>query len=153
MSRTIFLDTGPLGILTNPKRPAETVAALTWAVSMLNAGHRFIVPAIADYEVRRELVRGDKANGLLALDTWNAAAPDRYLPITDSALKLASTFWANVRNSGKATSDPKALDGDVILCAQILDMSLPTADFIVATGNLNHIELFVPAAPWRNIAP
>jgi len=28
MSRTIFLDTGPLGILTNPKKPTETVDAL-----------------------------------------------------------------------------------------------------------------------------
>gem|GEM_PF-6608951 len=31
MSLTVFLDSGPLGILTNPKRPPETVAALTWA--------------------------------------------------------------------------------------------------------------------------
>ena len=29
MSLTVFLDTGPLGILTNPKRPPETVRALT----------------------------------------------------------------------------------------------------------------------------
>ena len=28
MSRTIFLDTGPLGILTNPKKPTDTVEAL-----------------------------------------------------------------------------------------------------------------------------
>jgi hypothetical protein len=28
MSRTVFLDAGPLGILTNPKRPPETVSAL-----------------------------------------------------------------------------------------------------------------------------
>ena len=153
MSRTIFLDTGPLGIITNPKRPAETVAALTWAVSMLGAGHRLIVPAIADYEVRRELVRSGKTNGLRTLDTWNAAAPDRYLPLTDSALKLASTLWASARNSGKATSDPKALDGDVILCAQVLDMGIPATDFIVATGNLDHINLFVPGDDWSNITP
>ncbi len=40
MSLTVFLDTGPLGILTNPKRPPETVSALTWVITMIRAGHR-----------------------------------------------------------------------------------------------------------------
>jgi predicted nucleic acid-binding protein len=153
MSQTIFLDTGPLGILTNPKRPAETVAILTWAVSMLNAGHRLIVPAVADYEVRRELLRAGKTKGIAALDAWNAATKDRYLPITDSALKHAAMLWATARQSGQTTSDPKALDGDVILCAQVLDMGLPATDYVVATGNVSHLSLFVPADEWTNILP
>ena len=33
MSRTVFLDAGPLGILTNPQRPPETVRALRWALT------------------------------------------------------------------------------------------------------------------------
>lgn len=95
MSRTVFLDTGPLGILTNPRRPPETVGALQWALSIIRAGHRFIVPAIADYEVRRELERAAKTSGLAALDAWNSAAPDRYLPLSDSALHLGATLWAH----------------------------------------------------------
>ncbi len=94
MSLTVVLDTGPLGILTNPRRSPETVAALIWAVAMIRAGHRFIVPAIADYEVRRELERAAKRAGLAALDTWNGAAPNRYLPLSDSALRLGATLWA-----------------------------------------------------------
>ena len=39
MNRTVFLDTGPLGLLTNPRKPAVTVAAMKWAVSMMAAGH------------------------------------------------------------------------------------------------------------------
>jgi hypothetical protein len=31
MSRTVFLDAGPLGILTYPRKPQETVSALRWA--------------------------------------------------------------------------------------------------------------------------
>ena len=88
---TVFLDTGPLGILTNPKRPPETVNALTWAVAMRRAGHRFIVPAI--------------------------------------------------------------LDGDVLIAAQALDMGLPPSDFIIATVNVGHLALFVPADLWTNITP
>ena len=62
MRLTVFLDTGPLGIITNPKRPRETVEALLWAIAMRRAGHRFVVPAIADYELRRELERAGKLN-------------------------------------------------------------------------------------------
>src|ERR1017187_7524739 len=38
MTLTVFLDTGPLGLLTNPKHPPETVSALEWAVRMMIAG-------------------------------------------------------------------------------------------------------------------
>jgi len=57
MMLTIFLDTGPLGIITNPKKPVVTVDALLWAATHIRAGNRIMVPSIADYEVRRELVR------------------------------------------------------------------------------------------------
>ncbi len=153
MSLTVFLDTGPLGILTNPRRPPETVSALTWAVSMRRAGHRFVVPAIADYEVRRELERAGKTQSLVALDTWNNATPSAYLPLTDSALRLAAKLWAQARNAGTPTADPKELDGDVLIAAQALDMGLPISDFIIATVNVGHLALFVPANLWTNIKP
>ena len=124
MSLTIFLDSGPLSILTNPKRPPETVAALYWAVDMMVAGHRFLVPAVADYEVRRELERAGRANGLASLDAWNSAYPDRYLPLSDSALRLGAKLWARARNAGMSTADPKELDGDVLIAAQAIDFGL-----------------------------
>lgn len=151
MSRTIFLDTGPLGILTNPKRPPETVAALTWAVTMRRAGHRFVVPAIADYEVRRELERAGKIAGIRELDLWNNLTPDRYLPLSDSALRLGAKLWAKARNAGTATADPKELDGDVLIAAQALDTGLSPSEFIVATVNVGPLALFVPADLWPNI--
>lgn len=40
MSLTVFLDASPLSILTNPKRPPETVDALNWAIGTMLAGHR-----------------------------------------------------------------------------------------------------------------
>jgi predicted nucleic acid-binding protein len=153
MSRTIILDTSPLSLLSNPKRPPETVSILAWAVSMRRAGHRFVVPAIADYEVRRELERAGKINGLAALDAWNNVAPDRYLPLTDAALRLGSKLWARARNMGVATADPKELDGDVLIAAQALDLGIPLSDFVIATVNVGHLSLFVPADLWSNIVP
>lgn len=142
MILTVFLDSGPLGILTNPKHPIETVSALRWAVAMRRAGHQFIVPAIADYEVRRELERAGKLNGIAALDAFNNSSPDRYLPLTNSALRLGATLWARARNTGTATADPKELDGDVLIASQALDMGLPLSDFIIATVNVGHISRF-----------
>ena len=78
MSLTVFLDAGPLGLVTNPKKTPETIAAAQWIYNMEAAGHRFLVPAIADYEVRRELVRTGKARGIARLDAFNAADVGRF---------------------------------------------------------------------------
>lgn len=153
MSLTVFLDTGPLGLITNPNRPPNAAACLQWAVDMMTAGHRLLVPAIADYEVRRELERAGKTRGIAALDAWNTAYPDRYLPLSDSALRLGAKLWAQARNAGMATADPKELDGDVLIAAQALDTGLAPSDFIIATVNVGHLALFAPADLWTNITP
>lgn len=153
MSRIVALDTGPLGLLTNPKKSAETIGCVAWSVSLLQAGHQLIVPAIADYELRRELERAGKTRGLFLLDAWNAARPDRYLSLTDSALHLAAHLWAQARNAGTPTADPKELDGDALIAAQLLDLRLPPSDLILATTNVGHLAQFVPAALWTDIAP
>jgi predicted nucleic acid-binding protein len=149
MSRTVFLDSGPLGLLTNPKLPPATVAILAWAKSMRGAGCRIVVPAIADYEVRRELERAGKASGIAELNTWNT----EYLPLSDSALRLASKLWAQARTAGTATADPKEIDGDVLIAAQAIDVGLPTSDFVIATSNPGHLAQFVPCDLWTNIKP
>lgn len=93
MSRVIGLDTGPLGLLTNPKKSPEVIACVTWALTLLEEGHRLVVPAIADFELRRELERAGKTRGLRLLDEWNAARADRYLSVTDRSLRLAARLW------------------------------------------------------------
>ena len=157
MSLVIPLDTGPLGILTNPRRSQTTLDALQWASNHIRAGNRFLVPAIADYEVRRELVRLGRTLGIAALDTWNSSLPDRYLPLTDSALRLGAILWAQSRNAGTPTSDPKELDCDVLIAAQALDYqrthALPTGTLIMATVNVGHMSQFLSADLWQNIVP
>ena len=157
MSRTIFLDTGPLGILTNPKKPTDTVDALRWAAGHLRAGNRFLVPSVADYEVRRELVRLGRAAGIASLDAWNALPSGRYVPLTDSALRLASNLWAQARNAGTPTADPKELDCDVLIAAQALDYQsvhgLTSGEIVMATVNVGHLAQFLPAVLWQNIKP
>ena len=145
----IFRDTGPLGILTNPNR---NPAAKQWYAAMIVAGHTFIVPSIADYEVRRELVRAGKTAGLAELDAF-ISVPGRYLELTDSALKRAATFWADVRNAGYQTADNRELDCDALIAAQAKDFGLPDTEYAVATVNVGHLNQFVSAVDWKTLAP
>jgi predicted nucleic acid-binding protein len=117
------------------------------------AGHRLIVPAIADYEVRRELERVGHKKGLVQLDAFNAARADRYLALTDSALRLAAKLWAQARNAGIPTADPKELDCDVLIAAQALTTGIPSSDLVIATTNVGHLSRFVTANLWANITP
>ena len=145
----VILDSGPIAQLTNPKLPPSTAVILAWAKAMRAAGHSFVVPAIADYEVRRELERARKSASLVELDTWNG----EYLPLSDTALRLASRLWARARNAGTPPADPKELDGDVLIAAQAIDIGFPTSDFIIATNNPGHLAQFVPCDLWTNIHP
>ena len=65
--RLVILDTGTLGLLTNPRAQSDAVACRLWAQGLLVAGARVSVPGIADYELRRELIRAGKAWGLRRL--------------------------------------------------------------------------------------
>ena len=64
---------------------------------------------------------------------------------------LAADLWANSRQSGLATGDPKKLDIDVILAAQALSLGVPASDLVVATSNVAHLSRFVSADLWSNI--
>ena len=117
----VFLDTNMLGSVVNPTVKSASVQAIKrWAQEMQDAGHQLAVPAIADYEVRRELHRRHAQKSIAALDTFNNEVPGRYLPVEETALRLAAVLWGRVRNEGKPTADSKALDGDVILAAQVI---------------------------------
>jgi predicted nucleic acid-binding protein len=136
----ILLDSYPLGALSHPQPDINIVR---WAAACQTAGHRIYVPEVIDYEVRRELLRARKYSGVRNLDALKAAF--QFLPITNPAMLLAADLWAQSRQSGLPTGDPKKLDIDVILAAQALTLGVPAADLIVATSNAAHISRFVAA--------
>ena len=149
MSRLVFLDSGPLGMAANPKATPLSLDCQLWLDSLLQKGETVIVPEIADYEVRRELLRAGKAAGIRQLDQLKNVL--RYLPITTEAMLLAAEFWAEARRIGRPTADPKALDGDVILAAQAKLEAEKGNQVIIATTNVRHLSLFVDAREWQLI--
>lgn len=147
MSLVVALDAGPLGLVTNPRRSPESLACAQWLQALVAAGSRVVLPEISDYEVRRELLRGRRERGLRRLDAL--AELVEYLPLTTAAMRQAAAFWADARQRGQPTADNKALDGDVILAAQIA--TIEPADGIVATTNVGHLSRYVRAERWRDI--
>ena len=60
MSTIVLLDAGPLGMITNPKSSPENEACKDWVTKLASRGVDIVIPEIADYEVRRELLRAEK---------------------------------------------------------------------------------------------
>lgn len=147
MIRVIVLDSGPLSMATNPRRSAKNLACAHWVQDLLNAGHRVILPEVADYEVRRELLRASKTAGIARLDAF--AVLLEYLPINSIAMRQAAELWAQVRRLGRPTSGAEALDADAILAAQAV--TLGVSNTTIATTNLSHLSRFATAELWENI--
>jgi len=153
MSKVIVMDTTPLGVATQLPTTPERLAFHNWIADCHRAGHRIVVPEVADYEIRRELVRANNVAAIGRLDNFISAVPGRYVPITTTAMRLAADLWARARNVGMPTADRHALDGDVILAAQALTLGVPVDDVAVVTDNVAHLSRYVTAAHWQNIAP
>jgi predicted nucleic acid-binding protein len=151
MTRLVFLDSGPLGLLSNPKATPDATRCRRWAEDLLTASVRLFVAEIADYEVRRELLRAGKVRGLRRLDQVKAGL--EYAPITTDVMLRAAELWASARRAGLPTAAPEALDADCILAAQALLAAGPGDAVAVATENLGHLGWFVDARPWEAITP
>ncbi len=147
MSQVILLDAGPMGLATNPKLSPESLACTQWLQILVSSGSRVIIPEIADYEVRRELLRANKIKGITRLNELTQLV--EYLPITTTAMRQAALFWAQARQQGQPTAGDKTIDGDIILVAQAV--TLAVLDVVIATTNVGHLSRFVSADLWQNI--
>jgi predicted nucleic acid-binding protein len=149
MSRIILLDASPLGIISNPRFSSQNLACHQWVKERLANGAQVFIPEIADYEVRRELLRANKTRSLARLDGLKSALG--YLPITTQVMLRAAELWAQARKMGKPTASDQALDADMILAAQAALLIADGDSVIVATTNVSHLSLFIPAARWQDI--
>lgn len=147
VEQVVLLDTGIVGLITNPSKSEEGEACNRWMQQLLQSGVRIIVPEIADYELRRELLRAGKYAGVRRLDTLNQLL--EYQPINTEIMRQAAVLWAQVRQIGQPTADRHALDGDVILAAQA--MAFGEQETVVATTNVKHLSRFTAAKLWTEI--
>lgn len=149
MNRIVLLDAGPLGMVTNPRGSVKNARCREWLQSLLRRRVQIALPEIADYEVRRELLRADKAEGLQRLDALKAEPTMRYLPLTTRTMLRAAWFWAEARRRHRPTAANHALDADMILAAQAAMAGEEGHEVVVATTNVGHLSMFVVTADWE----
>jgi predicted nucleic acid-binding protein len=153
MARIILLDSTPLGLLCRRRGHMPGDACQRWLDSIKLAGIIVAIPEIADYEVRRELIRLGALTLLGRLD--NLAADSLYDPITMPIMRKAAEFWADLRRRGLPTAGDESLDADAILAAQAALIGNPGDIVTVATSNLRHLARFpgIDARDWTSISP
>jgi predicted nucleic acid-binding protein len=156
--RFIILDAYPLGnaavAAARPGvMPTDSQQCRQWMIDCELAGSTLLVPAIAYYEEVREMEQRQASGQIARLQNF-CFDPVRFVPLTTSHLTEAAKLWGQVRRDGQPTSDRFALDGDVILAAQVLSLGLPNDQYIVATRNAKHLIRFgLPADEWQKITP
>jgi predicted nucleic acid-binding protein len=146
MTKLVLLDAGPLGLITHPKRNPEIKA---WLDDLIEDGIDAAIPEVADYEVRRELIRASRTGGLRLLDALKARID--YLPLTTETMLKAAEYWAQARRRGRPTAGDQALDCDVILAAQAALVLRSGQEVVIATTNVGHLAQFVEARRWEEI--
>lgn len=149
MSQIILLDSTPLGLISNPRSSPENDACNQWLQRQLQAGVLIAISEIADYEVRRELLRAGKRHGIAKLDGLKNVLD--YLPLTTATMLKAAEFWAQARQAGRPIAHDHKLDADCIIAAQAALLIADNHSVVVATSNVSHLSAFVPAARWRDI--
>ena len=106
--------------------------------------HEILLPEVADYELRRELLRIGSRRGLQRLDELTREI--RYVPVTTATWRESARLWAYLRSTGRATAADDRLDVDVLLAALAL-----AEDARVVTSNRKHLALLVDACDWNQV--
>jgi predicted nucleic acid-binding protein len=147
----ILLDSSPLGLVTNPRATATSQECSFWLERIVNGNHLVVIPEIVDYELRREFLRGRMTRALTILEAL--ALRLAFVPITTPVMRQAAEFWAIARQRGMATADDKALDGDMILADQAIQIEQTwDQEAVIATTNVRHLARFATAREWRGIS-
>jgi predicted nucleic acid-binding protein len=101
-----------------------------------------LLSEVADYELRRELLRLGSHKSVARLDELTREL--RYLPTATATWRTAARLWADLRRSGRVTGD--GLDGDLLIAAQALEEVAG-----VITFNEKHFENVVEARSWASV--
>jgi predicted nucleic acid-binding protein len=136
----LLLDTAVVGEICHPRKYDDVRA---W-FARVAAAHEMLLSEVADYELRRELLRIDSRRSLGRLDELTREI--RYIPVTTATWRAAARLWAVQRRGGRVTAAEGGLDGDVLIAAQAL-----AEDAVIVTPNARHFDSMVRALTWQEV--
>ena len=134
----LLLDTGVLGQICHPRKHLDVRIWFGQAVYE----HDMLLSEVADYELRRELLRIGSLKSLARLDELTREL--RYLPTTTATWRRAAKLWAQQRQTGRITAE--GLDGDLLIAAQAMEELA-----VIVTTNEKHFAGLVDALAWTNV--
>jgi predicted nucleic acid-binding protein len=137
----LLLDTGVVGQICHPRKHIE---ARHWFAETVSK-HDVLISEVADYELRRELIRIGATRTITRLD--ELARELRYIPVTTATWRSAANLWAWMRRTGKPTAAGDGLDGDMLIAAQAI-----AEQAVVITTNPRHFDALVQAKRWDDLA-
>jgi predicted nucleic acid-binding protein len=151
VARFILLDAGPLGLACARPGTAEVDQCRAWLAHIETSTPDAVIPAIADYEVRRELIRLRATAKLRRLDALRGSFG--CVPIGLEAFDRAAGFWALIRRVGMPTAGDEALDADAIIAGLAATLGGLGDTVTIATSNVRHFSRFpgVRAELWSSI--
>jgi predicted nucleic acid-binding protein len=134
----LLLDTTPLSNICHPAgHPIQA-----WVHAQLTQGSQLIISEVADYEVRRELIRAGKQRSIERLNALKRFLS--YAPVNTGTFLRAAELWAEARNPGLPTAPTHSLDADVIIAAQAEQVRA-----VVVMGNVRHLAVKTEHGPSR----
>jgi len=136
----LLLDTAVVGEICHPRKYDDVRAWFARAA----AAHEMLLSEVADYELRRELLRIDSRRSLDRLDELTREL--RYIPVTTATWRAAARLWALQRKAGRVTAAEGGLDGDVLTAAQAL-----AEDAVIVTPKTRHFDSMVRAVTWQEV--
>ena len=151
----VFIDSGVLGLLTNPNKVGKPMQCENWLYSLLSKGIYVVSSDICDYEVRRSLLleaqRKPNLTSLKNLDSLRDIID--FLNLEPAVMFKAAEVWMSARLLGKQTADNYSLDVDMIIVAHchLLKQEFPNRYLAIATTNVKHLSQFTEAFNWSEI--
>lgn len=131
----LILDAGPLGGLCS--RSPRYHPFRTWvARAIASRRHQVFLHAVADFEVRRELLRQNLLASVERLDALRSALV--VITPSEETYLDASRFWADARRAGRPGAPDESIDADLIIAADAASYGAT-----VVTENVRHFHGFV----------
>jgi predicted nucleic acid-binding protein len=151
--RAVLLDSGPLGLAVCRDGLESADGLRGWIAELEMAGVSVQIPAVIDYEVRRELLRSGATAKLRKLEKLREQFS--VLAVSDAAWLQAAEFWALTRRMGLPTGSDADLDADAVLAGCAATVGQPGDEVIVATSNVRHLSRFpgIDAREWTAVVP
>ena len=150
----VFLDSGVLGLLTNPNKKVQPLLCENWLYSLLAKGV-VVSSDVCDYEVRRSLLvetnKNRSDNSVNNLDDLRETID--FLKLETEVMLCASQVWREARQRGRKTADDSSFDVDMIIIAhwRLLKEEHPSRYIVIATTNVKHLSEFSEALNWEDI--